>query len=80
MPLPIGFLGHAISETPREIAALIARSQRGAGPEFLLPLWNTELLSWALDNGLKALWPALLMSSGAYHRPQGAFLPSIASF
>ena len=74
----IGFLGHAIGETPQDIAALIAGSPRGAGPGFFLPLRNAELLSWALANGLKALWPALLMSRGPYQEPQGSFLPSIA--
>ena len=74
----IGFRGHAIGETVADIAALIGHAPESPGPGFFLPLRNGELLQWALAAGLKALWPAMLMTRGRYQEPRGVFLPSIA--
>lgn len=74
----IGFRGHAVGETAADIAALVCATASSAQPGFFLPVRDAALFSWALESGLKALWPAMLMSRGRYREPQGAFLPSIA--
>lgn len=70
--------GYAVSENNNGLKALIA-----AAPElvesngFLLPTRNGELFRWCLQNGLKVVQPATLMSLGLYNEPLGSFLPSI---
>jgi hypothetical protein len=48
------------------------------GPGFFVPTRDGELLRWLLGAGMRAAWPATLMSLGPYQPPAGAFLPSIA--
>ncbi len=74
----IGLRGHAVGETTEDVKALIAASPRIAGPGFFVPTRNGTLLRWLLTHGYRALWPAALMSSGAYQDPPAAFLPSIS--
>ncbi len=73
----IGFMGHAVSEDNNGMKALIAATPEYAGPGFLLPTRNADLLRWALDNGLRIVQPLTLMTMGLYSEPAGAFLPSI---
>lgn len=73
----IGFFGHAVGETNRELKALIGAAQEFAGPGFLLPTRNGELFRWCLSNGLRIAQPMTLMTKGRYKEPAGAFLPSI---
>ncbi len=73
----IGFFGHAVGETNNELEAMIAAAKVFAGPGFLLPTRNSELMRWCLDQGLKIVQPMTLMSRGVYQEPRGAFLPSI---
>lgn len=73
----ISFLGHAICESNEGLKALIAATAEFAGPGFLLPTRNGELLRWCLNNGLRVVQPMTLMSKGLYNEPSGAFLPSI---
>lgn len=73
----IGFFGHAIGESNEELKALIGAAPSFAGPGFLLPTRNSELLRWCLQHGLRVVQPLTLMSVGLYNEPQGAFLPSI---
>ena len=73
----IGFFGHAVGETNRELQALIGAATEFAGPGFLLPMRNAELFRWCLEQGLRATQPMTLMSKGLYNEPGGAFLPSI---
>jgi GNAT superfamily N-acetyltransferase len=73
----IGFFGHAVALTNDDLKALIADADTFAGPGFLLPTRNSELLRWALENGLRIVQPMTLMSKGFYKEPQGAFLPSV---
>jgi len=73
----IGFFGHAVGETNRDLQALISAAESFAGPGFLLPTRNGELLRWCLENGLKIIQPMTQMSRGLYQEPRGAFLPSI---
>lgn len=74
----VGFSGHAVAESNRDLQALI-----GAAPEyegtagFLLPTRNGELFRWCLQHGLRIVLPLTLMSLGLYNEPAGSFLPSI---
>jgi predicted N-acetyltransferase YhbS len=74
----LGFLGHAVAETTDDLKALIAGASRILGPGFFVPARDGDLLRWLLGAGMRAAWPATLMSLGPYQAPAGAFLPSIA--
>ena len=74
----IGFLGHAVAQTADDLKALISRAPAFRGPGFFVPTRNGELLRWLFSAGLRAAWPATLMTMGPYREPAGAFLPSIA--
>lgn len=74
----IGFRGHSVAQSTDDLIALISQSPAASGPGFFVPLRNGALVRWALHRGLKLLWPANLMTLGAYAEPNGAFLPSIA--
>ena len=73
----IGFLGHAIGENNEDLKALVGAAPEFAGPGFLLPTRNSELMRWCLANGLRVVQPMTLMSTGLYNEPAGAFLPSV---
>lgn len=73
----IGFFGHAVGRGNDDLKALIAAAPGFAGPGFMLPARNAELLRWCLDHGLRAVQPMTLMSRGLYQAPAGAALPSI---
>lgn len=73
----VGFLGHTIATTNTGLKALIGASTGFAGPGFLLPSRNAEVLRWCLQNGLRIVQPMTLMSKGMYNNPAGAFLPSV---
>src|SRR5438874_2377388 len=74
----IGFFGHAVGETNKDLKALIGAAKEFAGPGFLLPTRNGELFRWCLSNGLRIAQPMTLMSKGLFNEPAGAFLPSIS--
>lgn len=74
----LGFRGYAVAETNEDLKPLIAGAAGIAGPGFFVPVRNSDLLRWLLDNGFTARWPAALMTKGPYREPTGAFLPSIA--
>jgi hypothetical protein len=73
----IGFFGHAVGETNKDVKALIGAAREFAGPGFHLPTRNGDLFRWCLSNGLRITQPMTLMSKGLYNEPAGAFLPSI---
>jgi Acetyltransferase (GNAT) domain len=73
----IGFFGHAVGETNKDVKALIGAAKEFAGPGFLLPTRNGDLFRWCLSNGLRITQPMTLMSKGLYNETAGAFLPSI---
>src|SRR5204863_4799117 len=73
----IGFFGHAVGETNKDLKALIGAAGEFAGPGLLLPTRNGELFRWCLTSGLRIAQPMTLMSKGLYNEPSGAFLPSI---
>jgi hypothetical protein len=48
-----------------------------AGPGFLLPTRNGEVLRWCLERGLRVVQLMTLMSVGLYNEAAGAFMPSV---
>jgi hypothetical protein len=73
----LSFFGHTVGESNKDLMALIGAAKEFAGPGFLLPTRNSELLRWCLEHGLRVVQPLTLMSRGVYQEPRGAFLPSI---
>ena len=73
----IAFFGHALGETTDDVRALITSAESYAGPGFLVPSRNGELLRWCLQNGLRIRQPMTLMTMGLYNEPAGAYLPSV---
>ena len=69
----IGFFGHAVGETNKDLKALISAAKEFAGPGFLLPTRNGELFRWCLNNGLRIAQPMTLMSKGLYDKPPARF-------
>jgi len=63
----IGFFGHAVGETNKDLKALIGAAGEFAGPGLLLPTRNSELFRWCLTNGLRIAQPMTLMSKGLYN-------------
>ena len=73
----IGFFGHAVGETTADLQALIGAAPVFAGPGFLVPTRNAELMRWCLEQGLRIVQPMTLMTRGPYQEPRSAFLPSV---
>jgi GNAT superfamily N-acetyltransferase len=73
----IGFFGHAVGESTEDLKALIGAAEGIAGPGFLAPMRNGELMRWCLGKGLRVTQLMTLMSVGLYNEPSGAWLPSI---
>jgi predicted N-acetyltransferase YhbS len=73
----LGFFGHAVGESTEDLKALIGAAEAIAGPGFLAPMRNGELMRWCLGRGLRVTQLMTLMSVGLYNEPQGAWLPSI---
>jgi GNAT superfamily N-acetyltransferase len=73
----LAFFGHATAETNLDLQALLARADSFGGPGFLLPMRNSVMFRWCLDQGLRVVQPMTLMSRGLYNEPKGAWLPSI---
>ena len=73
----LAFFGHAVAETNEDLKALIGAASEYAGPGFLLPTRNAELLRWCLEHGLRIVQPMTLMCLGPYQEPRGSFLASV---
>ena len=73
----IAFFGHSVCETADDLKALIASAKAFAGPGFLVPSRNGDLMRWCLLNGLRVTQTLTLMTKGLYNEPGGAYLPSI---
>jgi GNAT superfamily N-acetyltransferase len=73
----IAFFGHAVGETIDDVKALIAAADSFAGPGFLVPSRNGELVRWCLSKGLRVTQPMTLMTVGLYSEPMGTWLPSV---
>jgi hypothetical protein len=72
-----GFWYHAVEDSVGDLEALIGAAPEFAGPGFLLPTRNGEVLRWCLEHGLRIVMPMTLMTTGSYQEPAGAYLPSI---
>ena len=73
----IGFYGHTVAETNDDLKALIGAAGGFAGPGFLVPMRNTELMRWCLAHGLRVFVVLNLMTIGLYSEPRGAYLASV---
>ena len=73
----IGWSSHAVAETNDDLKALIGSAPAFDGLGFLMPSRNGELFRWCLNQGLRVVSQATLMSMGLYNEPVGAYLPSI---
>lgn len=72
----LGFSGHAVARTNRDLMALIGAAPEFPGAGFLVPTRNYEVFSWCLANGLRLDVQWTLMSIGLYNEPAGAYLAS----
>jgi len=74
----LGFFGYAVAETNRDLQALISAAEQFLGPGILVPTRNASLFRWCLEQGLRIVEPATLMTTGLYNEPAGSYLPSIS--
>lgn len=73
----IAFFAHAVAETNQGLMALIGAASAFPGGGFLLPTRNGELFRWCLQNRLRLVHQATLMTIGLYNEPAGVYLPSV---
>jgi hypothetical protein len=73
----IAYFAHAVSETNKDMMALIAAASKIDGPGILIPTRNYELFTWCLENKLQLVNQMTLMSIGFYREPAGTYLPSV---
>jgi GNAT superfamily N-acetyltransferase len=73
----VGFFGHAVARTNRDLMVLIATASEFPGPGFILPTRNHQVFAWCLASGLKLVMQMTLMTIGLYNQPAGAYLPSV---
>ena len=73
----IAFFGHTVGETNDDVKALIGAASVFAGPGFIVPTRNGDLMRWCLNKGLRIVQPMTLMTIGLYNEPAGAYLPSV---
>lgn len=73
-------LNHAVAETDDDLRALLAGAFRQGGGQpltFILPMRRADLFRWCLGGGLRVVKTMTLMTTGVYHEPRGAYLPSV---
>lgn len=73
----LGFAGHAVAKDNPSLVALIGAAPACAGPGFLLPTGNHDVLRWCLANGFRMVMQMTYMTTGSYSPPGGAWMPSI---
>ena len=73
----LGYFGHAVAESNRDLQALIGAAEGFGGPGIMVPARNATLFRWCLENGLRVVQPNTLMTTGLYNEPAGAWIPSI---
>jgi hypothetical protein len=72
-----GYGWHAVGETNEDLIALLGSAETYMGLGILVPSRNAELLRWCLARDLRIVQQSTLMSTGLYHEPAGAWLPSV---
>lgn len=73
----LAFFGHTVGETNEDLKALIGSASEFAGSGILVPLSNSELVSWCLASDLRIVQLMTLMTIGLYNEPAGSYMPSI---
>lgn len=74
----VGFAGHAVGRSNRDLEALLASVDEFTGPGVLIPTSNGELLRWCLENGLQLRQQLILMDTAPTAPPQqGVHWPAI---
>ena len=70
---------HSVGVTNDDLKALIcsATGDYYEGPGILIPIRNTQLFRWCLNNGLRLVQQLILMTIGLYNEPAGSYMPSI---
>lgn len=74
----IGWSNHTVAESNDNLKALIGAAPDFSGLGFLVPSRNGDLFRWCLDQGLRVVCQATLITVGLYNEPAGAYLPSIS--
>ena len=72
-------LNHGLAETEADMGALIAGASAASDEPvaLLLPIRQASLFRWCLAEGLRIVKPMLLMTTGFYQEPAGAWFPSV---
>ena len=73
-------LNHAVAQTEDDMRALLSgvgRLEEGKPVSMLLPIRQSELFRWLLQQGLRVVKPMNLMSTGEYIKPRGCYLTSV---
>lgn len=73
----LSFFAHTVGETDDDLRALVGAATVFGGSGILVPIRNGPLFRWCLEHGLRVVQLMTLMSTGLYHEPLGAWLPSI---
>ena len=73
----LSFFDHCVGERDDDIQALIGAVGAFGGPGILVPMRNTALFRFCLQHSLRVVQVMTLMTTGRYHEPRGAYLPSI---
>jgi predicted N-acetyltransferase YhbS len=72
-------LNHGVAETEDDMKALLLGAGAASSEplSFLLPVRQSDLLGWCLNEGIRVVKPMNLMSLGWYREPQGPYFPSV---
>jgi predicted N-acetyltransferase YhbS len=73
----LSFFSHSVGESLDDLKALIGAAPGFGGPGVLVPMRESALFRFCLENGLRVVQVLTLMTRGLYNEPQGAWLPSI---
>jgi GNAT superfamily N-acetyltransferase len=73
----VNYFAHSVAETRDDLIALIGTATDYGTPGFLVPLADTTLFRWCLNQGLRVFFVLNMMTLGLYHEPRGAYMPSV---
>jgi hypothetical protein len=71
---------HGVAEAEDDMKALLLGINASTTDtlSFLLPIRQTSLFRWCLDQGLRIVKPMTLMAMGDYQEPKGCYFTSVA--